>query len=386
MTRVKIPVDQMKETIHHFKIRRNELEQILITHRNILIQIQHDFLGISSQRLLSDYEHAEKVMYSILGTIDQVATTLENVVLRFQNTDSGNVELYRDLSLEQMYQLQNLTRTSNLMDRLGYEPESSKDGFIQGASDQLNSSLQDWTSFGENAIEHPFETAANMLYSNTIGTAVDIGNIIKFGWNFTFNFGDAREQAEQTLNYQKEQLDEQGWKYYSGGVTTQAAMFFIGKKLGMPKHNKHDDAGSGGSSGDSKMVDQQPSKIDIDTKAKINSISSEMLENGPTWKSEELLQKHLTKRIKKGHIPEDWTIEDYNSKITQTLKNPENDLYEYSQPDFQQKYYIFGDGEWIVMVGEDGIMETAFPPDRGYTKYLQEEINANYIGKIKDVD
>ena len=38
------------------------------------------------------------------------------------------------------------------------------------------------------------------------------------------------------------------------------------------------------------------------------------------------------------------------------------------------------------MVGEDGIMETAFPPDRGYTKYLQEEINANYIGKIKDVD
>ena len=58
----------------------------------------------------------------------------------------------------------------------------------------------------------------------------------------------------------------------------------------MPKHNKHDDAGSGGSSGDSKMVDQQSSKIDIDTKAKINSISSEMLENGPTWKSEELLQ------------------------------------------------------------------------------------------------
>lgn len=27
MTRIQIPVDQMKETIHHFKIRRNELEQ-----------------------------------------------------------------------------------------------------------------------------------------------------------------------------------------------------------------------------------------------------------------------------------------------------------------------------------------------------------------------
>ncbi|MDQ0172425.1 hypothetical protein J2T19_003914 [Paenibacillus tundrae] len=38
------------------------------------------------------------------------------------------------------------------------------------------------------------------------------------------------------------------------------------------------------------------------------------------------------------------------------------------------------------MVGEDGMMETAFPSDRGYTKYLEEEINAKFIGKIKDVE
>ncbi|WP_235540443.1 hypothetical protein [Paenibacillus sp. Root52] len=92
-----------------------------------------------------------------------------------------------------MYQLQYITNAPNLMDRLGYDPNSTKDSSTQGASDQLNSRVEEWTAFGENIINHPFETAANMLHSNTIGTAVDIGNVIKFWWNFTFNFGDARE-------------------------------------------------------------------------------------------------------------------------------------------------------------------------------------------------
>lgn len=385
MTRIKISIDQMKETIHHFKIRKDELEHILITHRNILIQIQSDFQGVTSERLLSDYARAEKVMYSILDSIGHVSTTLETVVDKFQNTDSGNVELYGNLTLEQMYQLQHITNASNLMDRLGYDPNSTKDSFNQGASDQFNSKVEEWTAFGENVIKHPFETAANMLYSNTIGTAVDIGNVIKFGWNFTFNFGDAREIAEQSYNQQKEKLDEQGWKYYSGGLTTQAAMFLVGRKLGMPKHNKHDDS-SGGSSGESNKTEQPDNKIDSKTTENVSNITSQIEEHGPAWKSEELLERHLTKRIKKEHIPENWTTEDYNSKITEIINNKENDLYEYSQPDFPQKYYIFGDKTWIVMVGEDGKMETAFPPDRGYTKYLEEEINAKYIGKIKDVE
>jgi len=105
-----------------------------------------------------------------------------------------------------------------------------------------------------------------------------------------------------------------------------------------------------------------------------------MLTNGPKWKSDKLLQKHVNKRIKKGHIPENWTAADYNNKIKQVLQSDNLEVYKYTHNEFtgeafDQAYKIYGDGEWIVMVGENGIMETAFPPDLingGYSGYLEK--------------
>lgn len=93
-----------------------------------------------------------------------------------------------------------------------------------------------------------------------------------------------------------------------------------------------------------------------------------MLTNGQKWKSDKLLQKHVNKRIKKGHIPENWTAADYNNKIKQVLQSDNLEVYKYTHNEFigeafDQAYNIYGDGDWIVMVGENGIMETAFPPD-----------------------
>ncbi|GAA0075623.1 hypothetical protein UT300005_00010 [Clostridium sp. CTA-5] len=112
---------------------------------------------------------------------------------------------------------------------------------------------------------------------------------------------------------------------------------------------------------------------------KAEAIREDMLNNGAKWKSDKALDKHVAKRIKKGHIPDDWTAEEYNNKINEIMEKDNLEVYEYTKNEktgepFEQKYYIYGDSEWVVMVGENGAMETAFPPDAvngGYSGYLE---------------
>ncbi len=110
------------------------------------------------------------------------------------------------------------------------------------------------------------------------------------------------------------------------------------------------------------------------------------MNNGAKWKSDEALNKHVKKRIRKGHIPDNWTVDEYNNKIHEIMDKDNLQVYEYIKNEktgelFDQKYYIYGDGEWLVMVGENGVMETAFPPDvinGGYSGYL-ESLKVNRI-------
>ena len=44
---------------------------------------------------------------------------------------------------------------------------------------------------------------------------------------------------------------------------------------------------------------------------------------------------------------------------------------------FEKRYIIYGDGEWVVMVGEDGLIETAFSPDSN---------NGYYMGYLKNLN
>lgn len=119
--------------------------------------------------------------------------------------------------------------------------------------------------------------------------------------------------------------------------------------------------------------------LGYEKKATYETIQENMVKNGAQWKSQEILDSHVAKRIKKGDLSIGSTAADYNKKINQVMNNKNVEVYEYSvsektgQP-FDQKYYIYGDGDWIVMVGENGIMETAFRPsgaNGGYSGYLK---------------
>lgn len=80
------------------------------------------------------------------------------------------------------------------------------------------------------------------------------------------------------------------------------------------------------------------------------------------WKPGKDLQ-HLDKRKSMGHIPQSYTLNDYNQLIQSIVWKPTNDVYLYIFG--QARYYgIVGSapgGEWLVLVSSQGVMETAFP-------------------------
>lgn len=102
----------------------------------------------------------------------------------------------------------------------------------------------------------------------------------------------------------------------------------------------------------------------------------------PRWKSGKDAQ-HIGKRIRRKQASELPTLEAYNRKIIEIVSTEENQLYLYFLQGFQQNYFVIGDGVWIVIVGEDGIMETSFPPDQ-YVKYLSKD-GYTYLGTIAEV-
>lgn len=117
-------------------------------------------------------------------------------------------------------------------------------------------------------------------------------------------------------------------------------------------------------------------------------VREQLIVNGPEWKSVQLAEAHLAKRKKRGHIPADWTLEDYDNKIRQIVENNDSQVYRYRLPDFEEDYYVFGDGtRWIAIIGQNGKLETAFPFDneRKYRSYLNVDNGYTYMGTTREV-
>jgi hypothetical protein len=74
-----------------------------------------------------------------------------------------------------------------------------------------------------------------------------------------------------------------------------------------------------------------------------------------------------------------------NKLIRTVCTSLDHETYVYFKEGFQHDYYVFGDGGyWIVIIGENGIMETIFPPD-SYRKYLDAELGYHFLGTVKEV-
>ncbi len=95
---------------------------------------------------------------------------------------------------------------------------------------------------------------------------------------------------------------------------------------------------------------------------------------------------HLVKRIRLGHLPDDATLEQYNTIITFVVNSPDANVYGYI---YGEKIYptLVANVEnrlWLVMIGLDGVLETAFPPDdpEGYLSNSK----FGYLGSVKELE
>lgn len=103
-----------------------------------------------------------------------------------------------------------------------------------------------------------------------------------------------------------------------------------------------------------------------------------------TWKSGNAYP-HLHKRISLGHLPENATIATYEAIISQVLSHANNNVYIYRYPPliYPTLTSTIDDRLWLVMVGTDGILETAFPPEDPDT-YLSNSA-FTYLGILENL-
>jgi hypothetical protein len=102
------------------------------------------------------------------------------------------------------------------------------------------------------------------------------------------------------------------------------------------------------------------------------------------WKSGKDIQ-HLAKRIRLGHLATDAKLIDYEAIIIEVLNNSEARVYVffYNDKPYPTLVATVVDKDWLVMMGLDGFMETAFPPDDP-VNYLADPAFV-YVGVLKEI-
>ncbi len=102
------------------------------------------------------------------------------------------------------------------------------------------------------------------------------------------------------------------------------------------------------------------------------------------WKDRSV-ERHLQKRIVRGHLPESATLEDYEQIIQSVLQEKTAQLFRYW---YNGRPYITLVAavqlrQWLVMFSYDGVMETAFIIERP-KQYLNKP-GFEEIGSLSEV-
>ena len=88
------------------------------------------------------------------------------------------------------------------------------------------------------------------------------------------------------------------------------------------------------------------------------------LREGVCWRPGKNTQ-HLAKRIELGHLPVRTTLPEYEAIIIRVISTSTAEVFVYRwAATFYPTVVAEVEGiRWLVMVGLDGVMETAFPPE-----------------------
>lgn len=126
------------------------------------------------------------------------------------------------------------------------------------------------------------------------------------------------------------------------------------------------------------MTERQAAYLERSIKAIIRC------QNHIQWKPEKAIP-HLAKRIRLGHLPENSTIIQYQELIHQVITDSKAKvyIYLYGSTAYPTITSIIEEKLWLVMIGIDGILETAFPPEDP-DNYLSNP-NFVFIGILEEL-
>ena len=76
-------------------------------------------------------------------------------------------------------------------------------------------------------------------------------------------------------------------------------------------------------------------------------------------------ERHLAKRVELGHLDAETTLAEYESLISHVVNTPTAEVFVYGWNDTVYPTVVAEvEGiRWLVMIGQGGVMETAFPPE-----------------------
>jgi len=94
------------------------------------------------------------------------------------------------------------------------------------------------------------------------------------------------------------------------------------------------------------------------------------IQSGVRWKPGKD-RRHLAKRIRQGHLPSTATLAEYEAIILTIVSHPDAFVYvyRYGSADYPTLVAPYKDQMWLAMFNLDGVIETAFPPDKPETYF-----------------
>lgn len=298
MSKIQIPVDQMTHTVSLFKLGHGHMRQILAGLNVQLTPLLSSFEGETAERFAHLYRYAEKNLNTTLELLHTISLRLEQIKVRFVDTDSTMVNISALLD----YQANPGTPRNDLVcgpndPQPKRSVEEHVEAFFNQAGDNVLAVGDSVIQLGKDFIEHPLDTAGNFLYDNTIGTISDIGDGIAFTWNYAWDNGDTRKQAEKHVADEFNKMKQEGGAEYAANITTSMLLGLFGRKVGIKSidgkqhHSPHTDSGGNSESRKNPNVDSYENETSFHyshepTKRGGKSISDQITERG--WNDQRL--------------------------------------------------------------------------------------------------
>jgi len=109
------------------------------------------------------------------------------------------------------------------------------------------------------------------------------------------------------------------------------------------------------------------------------------VQSGVRWKPGKG-HRHLAKRIRQGHLPPATTLAEYEAVILAIISHPDAFVYvyRYGPTDYLTLVAPYEGRIWLAMFSLNGIMETAFPPDKPDT-YFSADPRYVPVGSTREI-